>query len=86
MVKVFSWIGKQMGYIKNSVAEIVKGLVLVIMVSSGLLVSILLRYFNQNGIMISVLGIFVEVIALIIVSYFLQNYLKSEESEKNEKE
>lgn len=85
MVKVLSWISKQLGYLKNSVPEILKSVALVFMILSGVLVSILLRYFDQNGVLISILGIFVEIIALIIVSYFFRNYLKKGDSETREK-
>ena len=79
MASVFSWIKKEIAYIKNSFSQIVLGLILVILASSGLGCAIILRYLRYNGTIITFFSIIVEFISLILCYFLLRGYLKSEE-------
>ena len=78
MVDVKSWFQKQFSYLKDSLPEILKGLVLAALTFSGLLVSLILRMLEYNGVIISMGGIAVEAIALIACYFLFRGYLKSE--------
>ncbi|MFX1420135.1 MAG: hypothetical protein ACFE9N_14555 [Promethearchaeota archaeon] len=80
MASVFSWIKKEIVYIKNSFFQIILGLILVILASSGLGCAIILRYLRYNGTIITFFSIIVEFISLILCYFLLRHYLKSEES------
>jgi hypothetical protein len=77
MPSLFSWIRKEFAYIKNSFMDIIRGLIIFILASSGLGIAIILRYFDYNGILITFFGLIVEFIALILCYLLLREYLKS---------
>jgi hypothetical protein len=86
MASVFSWIKKEIVYIKDSFFELVKALFLVILASSGLGFAIFLRYLKYNGITITFFSLIFEFISLILCYFLFKGYLKSEEkSEKTSK-
>jgi hypothetical protein len=86
MASVFSWIKKEIVYIKDSFFELVKALFLVILASSGLGCAIFLRYLKYNGITITFFSLIVEFISLLLCYFLFKGYLKSEEkSEKTSK-
>ncbi|MFX1237678.1 MAG: hypothetical protein ACFFAS_14785 [Promethearchaeota archaeon] len=78
MVKVFSWIKKQLVYLKDSFLEIVKSIVFVFLTLSGLGVAILLRYYDQSGVLIGASAIIVQIIAFIGLYFLFHKYLKVE--------
>ena len=80
MASVFSWIKKEIVYIKNSFSQIILGLFLVILASSGLGCAIILRYLRFNGTIITFFSIIIEFISLILCYFLLRGYLKSQES------
>lgn len=85
MPSVFSWIKKELGYIKDSFEEIVKGFIIFALASSGLVIAILLRYFGYNGTVITFFGLVVEFISLFLCYLLLKGYLRSkEDQEKSE--
>ena len=79
MVLIFSWIKKELIYIKDSFSEIIKAIILVALSSSGVAFALLLRYLGYNGTIITFVGIITEFISLIICYFLFRNYLKSEE-------
>ncbi len=79
MVLLFSWIKKELIYIKDSLTEIIKGIILVALASSGLALALLLRYLGYNGTIITFVGIVAESVSLFICYFLFRNYLKSEE-------
>jgi len=79
MASVFSWIKKEIVYIKDSFFQIVKALFLVILASSGLVCAIFLRYLGYDGTIISFVSIIIELISLILCFFLLRGYLKTEE-------
>ena len=85
MPSIFSWIKKEFSYIKNSFMDIIRGLILFILASSGLSIAILLRYFDYNGTVITFFGLIVEFIALLLCYLLLRGYLKSKEEEETSK-
>jgi hypothetical protein len=85
MAQVFSWIKKEIAYLKDSFLEIIKGLLVVILATSGLGCAILLRYLGYNGTIISFFSIIVEFISLLICYFLLRNYLKTEEETEQTK-
>ena len=85
MPSVFSWIKKELGYIKESIEEIVKGFIIFALASSGLVIAILLRYFGYNGTVITFFGLVIEFISLFLCYLLLKGYLRSkEDQEKSE--
>lgn len=85
MPSIFSWVKKELSYIKKSFMDIIRGLILFILASSGLSIAILLRYFGYNGTVITFFGLIVEFIALLLCYLLLKGYLKSKEEQDSSK-
>ena len=79
MVLVFSWIKKELMYLKDSFSEILKGFILVILASAGLGCALFLIYLGFNGTFITLFGIITEIISLLVCYYLFRGYLKTEE-------
>lgn len=79
MSSLFSWIKKELAYIKDSFMDIIRGFIVFILASSGLGVAILLRYLEFNGPVITFFGLIVELISLFLCYFLLRGYLKSKE-------
>ena len=79
MVLVFSWIKKELIYLKDSFSEIIKGFILVILASAGLGCALFLRYLGFNGTIITLFGIITEIISLLLCYFLYRGYLKTEE-------
>ncbi|MFW9999928.1 MAG: hypothetical protein ACFE9Q_05530 [Candidatus Hodarchaeota archaeon] len=79
MASVFSFIKKELIYLKDSFSEIIKGIILVVFATSGLIFSISLRILGYNGTIITFFGILAEFITLVLCYFFFRKYLKSEE-------
>ena len=79
MVSIFSWIKKEIIYLKDSFIEIIKGIILVALASSGLVFALLLRYLGYNGTIITFFGLISEFIALILCYFLFRSYLETEE-------
>lgn len=79
MVLIFSWIKKELVYIKDSFSEIIKGIILVALASSGVVLALLFRYLGYNGTIITFVGIVTEFISLLVCYFLFRNYLPSEE-------
>ncbi|MBY8983797.1 MAG: hypothetical protein KGD65_01895 [Candidatus Lokiarchaeota archaeon] len=86
MSSVFSWIKKELGYIKDSFEEIVKGFIIFALASSGLVIAILLRYFGYNGTVITFFGLVVEFVSLFLCYLLLKGYLRSKEDQEKSEE
>ncbi|MHA2282927.1 MAG: hypothetical protein ACXAC5_18955 [Promethearchaeota archaeon] len=85
MASVFSWIKRELVYIKDSFKEIVKGFIIFALASSGLVIAILLRYFGYNGTVITFFGLVIEFISLFLCYLLLKGYLRSkDDQEKSE--
>ena len=79
VVSLFSWIKKEIIYIKDSFIEIIQGIILVALTSSGLVFALLLRYLGYNGTIITFFGLISEFIALILCYFVFRKFIKSEE-------
>jgi len=79
MALVFSWIKKELMYLKDSFFEIIKGFILVILASAGLGCALFLRYLGFNGTIITLFGIITEIISLLLCYFLMRDYLKTEE-------
>ncbi|MHA1670897.1 MAG: hypothetical protein ACTSV5_09995 [Promethearchaeota archaeon] len=77
-----SWIKKEVGYIKDSITQIVKALLIAILLSSGLALAIFLRFLGTNGTIITFISIGVECGALILCHFLLRAYIKSDDEKK----
>ncbi len=85
MPSVFSWIKRELVYIKDSFKEIVKSFIIFALASSGLVIAILLRYLGYNGTVITFFGLVSEFISLFLCYLLLKGYLRSkEDQEKSE--
>ncbi|MHA2182602.1 MAG: hypothetical protein ACXAAH_14370 [Promethearchaeota archaeon] len=85
MPSVFSWIKKEIIYIKDSFKEIVKGFLVFALATSGLVVAILLRYFGYNGTVITFFGLAIEFISLFLCYLLLKGYLRTKEDQEKPK-
>ncbi|NHJ24377.1 MAG: hypothetical protein EAX89_07375 [Candidatus Lokiarchaeota archaeon] len=79
-----SWIKKELGYIKDSFSQIVNGVIVFLLASSGLLCAIYLRFLDLNGTIISFVGIFVEIIALVLSFFILKKHIITKEEKKED--
>ena len=61
MVVIFSWIKKELVYLKDSFFEIIKGIIIVFLASAGLGCALLLRYLGFNGTTITFFGVITEI-------------------------
>ena len=82
MPSVFSWIKREIIYIKDSFKEIVKGFIIFALASSGLVIAILLRYFGYNGTVITFFGLVVELISLFLCYLLLKGFLRTKEDQE----
>ena len=75
-----------LGYIKDSLSQIIKGFILFILTISGLGFAILLRYFGYNIGVIASAGIALEAIGLILSYLLLRKYVTIKEEENDTKQ
>lgn len=85
MVVLFSWIKKELIYLKDSFSEIIKAIILTILAASGFVCAIFLRYQGYNGTIITFVSLVVEFIALVLCFFMFRSYFKSEESTEQSK-
>ena len=79
MVVLYSWIKKELIYLKDSFFEIIKAFVIVILASSGFGCALFLRYQGFNGTIITFTSLVVEFVSLILCYFMFRGYMKSEE-------
>jgi hypothetical protein len=79
MASIFTWIKKELGFLKDSFSEIIKAFILFVLASSGLGFAIILRYIGYNGTIIASLGVATELVALILCYLMLKGYVKPKE-------
>ncbi|MFX0028344.1 MAG: hypothetical protein ACFE8B_03995 [Candidatus Hermodarchaeota archaeon] len=82
MSSLFSWIKKELVYIKKSFMDIIRGIIVFTLASSGLAIAILLRYLGYNGTIITFFGLIIEFISLFLCYLLLKGYLKSKEERR----
>ncbi len=73
---------KQLEYLKDSLSQIILGLVLFSLSFSGLAIALLLRQLKYNGTVIAGIGILTEIIALLLCYVIFRGYLKKDEEIK----
>lgn len=78
-----SGIKTTLGYIKDSFSQILKGLILVILATSGLAFAILLKHLGFNGSIIASAGLILETIGLVLSYLLLRKHIKLKEEENN---
>ncbi|MBY9015170.1 MAG: hypothetical protein KGD68_05705 [Candidatus Lokiarchaeota archaeon] len=76
-------IKKELGYIKASFSQILIGILLVGLTTSGLSLAIFLRFAGFNGTIIAFAGITIEVISIIISYLLLRRYVIPKEEGSN---
>ncbi len=85
MPPVFSWLKRELIYMKDSFKEILKGFIVFALASSGLVAAILLRYFGFNGTVITFYGLVIEFVSLFLCYFILKDYIKfKEDQDKSE--
>lgn len=82
MSTIFSWIKREILYIKDSLKEIIKGFLIFALASSGLVIAILLRYLGYNGTVIVFFGLVSEFFSLFLCYLLLKGYLRSKEDKE----
>ena len=80
-----SWIKREIIYLKDSIPQIANGVLIFLLVSSGLACAIFLNLANINGTVIAFLSIVVELIALIMSYFLVRKYFTEKEPEDNKK-
>jgi multisubunit Na+/H+ antiporter MnhB subunit len=80
-----SWIKKELAYLKDSLPQVFKGCLIVILATSGLGIAILLRFLDFNGSIIAFVGILIEAIAMIFCYFLVRKYFIEKEESKPEK-
>ena len=80
-----SWLKKEFGYIKDSMGQILKAFLIVILLSSGLALAIFLRFLGTNGTIITFISIVFECGALILCHFLLRGYIKPKDAKKTNK-
>ncbi len=86
MTSLISWIKKELGYLKESFMEIVKGFFIFILASSGLGSALSLRYLGYNGTVIIFASIIIEVVSLLVCYFLFKGYLKQPEEKESSKQ
>ena len=84
MASFITWIKNQISYLIQSINDLFKGLILFLLIISGLASAILVRLAGQSGILISVVGIIVEIFALIGIYFLFRKYLQPEEKDESQ--
>ncbi|TFG04124.1 MAG: hypothetical protein EU539_11455 [Promethearchaeota archaeon] len=59
--------------------QIVESVILFSLSFSGLMIALILRHFKFNGIIITLFGIIVELIAIALLYFYFKKYLSTEE-------
>lgn len=77
-----SWLKKEFGYIKDSMGQILKAFLIVILLSSGLAIAIYLRFLGTNGTIITFISLVVECVAIILCHLLLRGYIKPSDEKK----
>jgi len=80
-----SYVKKEIRYVRDSFAQILKALFIFVLFSSGLFVALLLRMAGTNGTIISFVSIVSEIITLIICYFLLKKYIKPTEEKEEAK-
>ena len=73
---------KQLEYLKDSLSQIILGLVLFLLSFSGLGIALLLRQWRYSGNVIAGFGILTEIVALLLCYVIFKGYLKKDEDIK----
>ncbi len=76
-----SWLKKELEYIKDSFSQIIKGFILFVCATSGLVCALLLRNLGYDGTIIAFTGIVVEAIGLFLSYLFFQKHFTPEEED-----
>jgi len=74
---IFSWIKKQLEYLKDSFPDIIRGFIFFFLAISGVLCAFILRYAGFNGIIIATASVSVEFIGMMICYFFFKNFIKT---------
>lgn len=77
---------KQLEYLKDSLSQIILGLVLFSLSFSGLAIALLLRQMRYSGTVIAGFGILTEIFALLLCYVIFRGYLKKDEEIKPSEE
>jgi len=75
-------IKKHLEYLKDSLLEIILGLILFSLSFSGLGIALLLRHWRYSGTVIASFGVLTEIIALLVCYVIFKGYLKKDEEIK----
>lgn len=81
-----SLLKKQLNQIRISFSQLIKGLLLFLLSSSGLVFAIFLRFLGSNGTIIAFGGILVEIVALAINYFMFRSFLREKKEISEEKE
>ena len=73
---------KQLEYLKNSLSQIILGLILFLLSFSGLGIALLLRQWRYSGNIIAGFGVLTEIVALLLCYVIFKEYLTKDEDKK----
>ena len=73
---------KQLEYLKDSLSQIILGLILFSLSFSGLALALLLRQLRYSGTIIASFGVLTEIVALLLCYAIFKGFLKKDEEIK----
>ncbi len=77
---------KQLEYLKDSLSQIILGLIMFSLSFSGLGIALLLRQWKYSGTVIASFGILTEIVALLLCYDIFKGFLKKDEEIKPSKQ
>jgi hypothetical protein len=77
---------KQLEYLKDSLSQIILGLILFSLSFSGLALALLLRQLRYSGTIIASFGVLIEIVALLLCYAIFKGFLKKDEEIKPSKQ
>ena len=83
MPAIISFIKRQIQYIKDSLPDIIRGLIFFMLAFSGLAVALIMRYLGYNGVQIATASVSVEAVGMILCYIIFKNLLKPQEEEQS---
>jgi protein-S-isoprenylcysteine O-methyltransferase Ste14 len=69
------------GFLISSLREIIKGFLLFIFATSGLFAAVISRSLDFNGVIISIIGIIVEVVGMVLCYFAFRSFLDEKEKQ-----
>lgn len=77
MSALIDWIKDQLKHLKERLPEIIAGIFVFALTISGIVVAVILRYLDFDGLMITFYSVITQAIGIILLYLMLKGYLKT---------